>query len=382
MKPLLFFVLLLCCVFLQAAEDVKIKSHYSIRRIFRALEEEDLVKQLREFVKASRPNRVVGNPGHKKAREYIIRELKKIKSKKDNKNLSIQEFSPEVDAAIKMYQDDFANKIQGQLKPDNPEYQKWKKFTETMVAWLQSIKSLKGSNIIWEKKGSVNPEEVLIVSANYDGFGFDVKNQLLKIDPKENLPGSDDNGTGVAILLELAKHLSKLDIPRTIRLVFFDWQETGFLGSKFYVDELQKEIASEKIKFAGHVNLLMLGHDTKSFDKEKKTGNMHLYIPPSKNEASEKSNKLASYLEKAGDRINRIVNFEIIKKDFDYGDALSFQSANLPTVTFTQNWDNDFNSKANHTANDFVESINFKTFYNSFLYIGGSVIAWSYGLEK
>jgi hypothetical protein len=50
-------------------------------------------------------------------------------------------------------------------------------------------------------------------------------------------PGADDNASGVAVLLELARHLAGTSKPlRTIVFAAFDGEESGRLGSRRYVD--------------------------------------------------------------------------------------------------------------------------------------------------
>ena len=51
-------------------------------------------------------------------------------------------------------------------------------------------------------------------------------------------PGADDNASGTAVLLELAKVLSQRHIPFPCAIVFvsFDGEERGLLGSKLYVN--------------------------------------------------------------------------------------------------------------------------------------------------
>lgn len=54
--------------------------------------------------------------------------------------------------------------------------------------------------------------------------------------------GADDNATGVAVLLELARSLSA-DPPRhPIRLIAFDLEEYGLIGSSAYANDLQEPL--------------------------------------------------------------------------------------------------------------------------------------------
>ncbi|HYO59972.1 M28 family peptidase [Archangium sp.] len=77
------------------------------------------------------------------------------------------------------------------------------------------------SNIIAELPGTTRPWEIVLVGAHYDAFHA----------------GADDNSTGVAAVLELARILSQYRFERTIRFVGFDLEELGLVGSSRYVEE-------------------------------------------------------------------------------------------------------------------------------------------------
>ncbi len=54
-------------------------------------------------------------------------------------------------------------------------------------------------------------------------------------------PGADDNATGVAVLLELAKAFAAEPARYPVRLLAFDMEEYGLLGSREYATELQQQ---------------------------------------------------------------------------------------------------------------------------------------------
>jgi len=84
-----------------------------------------------------------------------------------------------------------------------------------------SAPPLSTSNLIVELPGISRPEEVVLVGAHYDAF----------------YEGADDNGTGVAALLEIARVLSGYRFDRTVRFVGFDLEEFGLIGSSRYIAE-------------------------------------------------------------------------------------------------------------------------------------------------
>jgi leucyl aminopeptidase len=70
-------------------------------------------------------------------------------------------------------------------------------------------------------------------------------------------PGAEDNGSGVATLLEAARLFRHVQFDRTIKIIFFTGEEQGLYGSQAYVADHADEMAS----IAGVVNLDMFGYD-------------------------------------------------------------------------------------------------------------------------
>ncbi len=73
-------------------------------------------------------------------------------------------------------------------------------------------------NLEVEITGSLKPEEIVVIGAHYDTVS--------------GCPGANDNGSGVAALLELARLLGDARPLRTIRLVAFANEEPPFFLSK------------------------------------------------------------------------------------------------------------------------------------------------------
>lgn len=108
-------------------------------------------------------------------------------------------------------------------------------------------------------KGAVEPDppptEVLIISAHFDCV--------------QGSPGADDDGTGVAALLEIARLLQGNPQSRTIRLVFFNLEETGLVGSRSYcAATLRPRLDAGTEAIVGMVSLEMLGYFTDEPDSQ------------------------------------------------------------------------------------------------------------------
>ncbi len=77
-------------------------------------------------------------------------------------------------------------------------------------------------NVIACKAGAVFPDQQIIVGGHFDAF--------------PDSPGADDNGSGTAGVLEMARVLAEVETDMTIIFIAFDSRESGMHGSYHYVD--------------------------------------------------------------------------------------------------------------------------------------------------
>lgn len=89
-------------------------------------------------------------------------------------------------------------------------------------------------------------------------------------------PGADDNATGVAVLLELARILSEETTNFPIRLVAFDLEEYGLLGSKTYANYLKQQ--KQQLRLA--IGLEMLGYCNRRENSQKYPFGLKYFYPP------------------------------------------------------------------------------------------------------
>ena len=107
-------------------------------------------------------------------------------------------------------------------------------------AWQQQIDALDTrmamKNVVAVLPGS-DPRyagQSLVVGAHYDHLGRGGHNSHRE-DRGNIHPGADDNASGVAVMLELARSLKDNSLPRTLVFIAFTGEETGKLGSRHYV---------------------------------------------------------------------------------------------------------------------------------------------------
>nr|WP_321244895.1 M28 family peptidase [uncultured Psychroserpens sp.] len=99
-----------------------------------------------------------------------------------------------------------------------------------------------GRNIIATQIGKTNPNDIYIVCAHYDTVDDYC---------------ADDNATGTAAVLEIARILSTQCLDNTIVYALWDEEEIGLRGSQFYANQA----ANNGDNILGVLNMDMIGYD-------------------------------------------------------------------------------------------------------------------------
>ncbi len=110
-------------------------------------------------------------------------------------------------------------------------------FSPTMLGELTgsitldtNIREFSSSNVIGFLRGSVTPDEVLIYSAHWDHLGH-----CPPLNGDDICNGALDNASGVAGLIDLARHFLSLGRPwRSIAFISYTAEEQGLVGSAYY----------------------------------------------------------------------------------------------------------------------------------------------------
>ena len=108
--------------------------------------------------------------------------------------------------------------------------------------------------------------EYIVVGSHYDHLGMGGKDSgSRRPDTLAVHPGADDNASGDAVVLELAKYFKKARSPRSIIFMFFGAEEQGLVGSKEFVewmrhaDNQRINLPESKEGIVAMVNLDMVG---------------------------------------------------------------------------------------------------------------------------
>ena len=119
-----------------------------------------------------------------------------------------------------------------------------KNLSELGYETSQICYSSRKCSVIADKKGSASEDKVLLVEAHMDSVGKD-------------FAGADDNASGTAVLMEMARVLSTYKNQKTIRFFVTNGEEGGLLGAEHYVKSLKSDGQIKKIVLT--INMDMVG---------------------------------------------------------------------------------------------------------------------------
>jgi hypothetical protein len=125
---------------------------------------------------------------------------------------------------------------------------------------LPNATTVEAYNVIGILPGAdaVLKNEAILVGAHYDHLGRGGKESLAANSTAIHY-GADDNASGVAAMLELARQFAKAkNNKRTLVFIAFGGEEEGLLGSKFYTNNpvfpLDKTVAMINLDMVGRLN--------------------------------------------------------------------------------------------------------------------------------
>ena len=149
--------------------------------------------------------RQTGSDGEKAAANYIAQRLEYIGLDEKGTNGFFQTFS---------------------FKPKTDPHQ------EVNYTVKDGDSTITGTNVIAYLDN--NADHTIIIGAHYDHLGFGAEGSLYRGDSKEIHNGADDNASGVAVLLNLAKKLKSKNTGNNYLFMAFSGEEMGLLGSNYF----------------------------------------------------------------------------------------------------------------------------------------------------
>jgi len=188
-------------------------------------------------------------------------------------------------------------------------------------------------NVIASLKGDTNPDSICIVCGHYDSA-----NRTDEI--YTFAPGANDNASGVAAVIEIARVMKKNNIrpQSTIRFIAFAAEEMGLLGSYSYASRISNPKAAVK---------MVLNNDMIAVHPENGNYTVNILDYPNSQQLSSKAKALAAEYTELATITNNTSN--------KASDSYPFSQYGFPAIFFMS-----AASDANyHTSNDLVDACNF-----------------------
>lgn len=227
----------------------------------------------------------------------------------------------------------------------------FKEMGYSVEEWPYEADGKQFENIVTRIKNN-DTEEYILIGAHYDSC-FN--------------PGADDNASGVAGLLELARLLRKESLKTNIMFAAFTNEEPPFfqtdkMGSRIFVGALQKK----KIKIKAMIALEMIGFYSDQWFSQK-------YLPllgpfyPNKGDfialvGNFGSKNLVDFIHKDFQKNRYFPMQAIVSPDFvpgiNFSDHASFWEAGMDAVMITDTA--YLRNKNYHSAGDTIEKLNFE----------------------
>lgn len=220
----------------------------------------------------------------------------------------------------------------------------------------QVFGGIKNVTAVLPRRSASSSNRIFIICAHYDSQAMREPNWNPLI---STAPGANNNGTGVAAMLEIAYLLSRYEYEHELRFIALGGEELSFLGSRHYVREVSapsESIEAKPVrvteKIIGVFNLDMLGFNWKNDLVEIVTNNDSAWIS--------RALTIANTWYNVGLKIRRTQD-EFV----DISSHKSFWDGGYDAVTLTESstpWRDSQNYDANpfyHTFNDTVDKVNF-----------------------
>lgn len=202
---------------------------------------------------------------------------------------------------------------------------------------------ISGHNVVMVMTGTDGSAGVVLVGAHYDTIHINTGTDNFQ-------PGANDNASGVAAVLEIARHLSQKPRRATIIFALFSGEEYGRLGSIAYVEEV---LLGQNIDVKAVVNLDTIGSPT-GIRGERFDNQMRVFSASPNESTSRQLARLAEIVTRIYIS-DMVVNVQDrIDRPGRYGDQESFSNVGYPAIRLIEQMDDPARQ---HNSLDTIDDI-------------------------
>ena len=208
-----------------------------------------------------------------------------------------------------------------------------------------------GRNIIATQLGKTNPNDIYIICAHYDSVADYC---------------ADDNASGTATVLEVARILSTQCMDNTLVYALWDEEEIGLRGANFYASQAN----NNGDNILGVLNIDMMGYDGDDDD------DFDIDVRPIANSIEMKDDLvalLATY--------NFNLNVNVVNPGTTASDHARFWDQGYSAVLVGESWDNDDQTPYYHSTSDRFSTLDLPYFHElaklimSYMVTKGSLVS-------
>jgi hypothetical protein len=218
--------------------------------------------------------------------------------------------------------------------------------------WTQDVRytwnnrHIDSENIVTVFTGTDIGAGVVLLGAHYDSITTDFTNG------QAFAPGANDNGSGIAAMLEIARVLAPQAHRATIMFVAFTGEETGRQGSLAFVKSyLQAQ--NPPVELRAMINLDIIGSEMgPNGDIDRRT--MRIFsAEPNDSLSRQLARQLALIIKTYLDDVDPIIQ-SAEERSGRWGDHQSFRAAGYPAVRFIQGLED---LSRQHTPRDTLDNV-------------------------
>ncbi|MDQ3749349.1 MAG: M20/M25/M40 family metallo-hydrolase, partial [Acidobacteriota bacterium] len=103
------------------------------------------------------------------------------------------------------------------------------------------------TNVVATLKGTTNPDRVYVVSGHYDSMCSS------PTDGKCDAPGANDDASGTAAVIEMARVMSKRKFDATIIFMTVAGEEQGLLGATYFAEQAKQKQMNIEAMFTNDI---------------------------------------------------------------------------------------------------------------------------------
>lgn len=221
----------------------------------------------------------------------------------------------------------------------NQDFQKKRRYTvnpDSITKYKEGIyRKLEMRNVLGIIPG-INTNQYVVIGAHFDHLG---KDENLVGDKIYN--GADDNASGVSAVMQIAKAFVQTGVKprRNVIFAFWDGEEEGLLGSKFFTQN-----CSYLKQIVGYLNFDMIGRNT---DESNPSYFVYFYTEANPSFATWLKDDILQY------NLNLEPDYHPWKKPVGGSDNGSFAQYDIPIIWYHTDGHPDY-----HTPRDETSKIN------------------------